>query len=129
MTKRAYTNLRPGGWVGFWIDLHNDAFHEEPREQCEECQRTIAEHGRMPPRHMMQHGYEMMRRPAFKQTIPAALRRAVYERDNHACRQCGARENLSIDHIYPEVWGGTTTLDNLQTLCRLCNGRKSDRKP
>lgn len=131
MGKRAYTNLRPGGWVGHWIDhqVHNDALHEETRDQCHECQRAIAEYGPMPTRRMMLRAYEDMKRPAFKQTVPAALRRTVYERDNYTCRHCGTKENLSIDHIYPEVWGGATTLDNLQTLCRPCNARKSDRKP
>lgn len=126
---RKYTVMRPTGWAEMWINIHNDALHEETREQCPECQRAIAEHGGMPPRRWMLDAYEYLKRPAFKQTIPAALRRAVYERDNYTCRHCGARENLSIDHVYPEVWGGTTTLDNLQTLCRPCNTRKGERKP
>ena len=131
MSKKPYTNLRPGGWVGHWLDnnAHNDALHDWPREECEECQRAIAEYGSMPPRRMLVRGYEALKRPEFKQSIPAALRRAVLERDNHTCQKCGTRERLAIDHIYPEVKGGATTLNNLQVLCRTCNARKSDRKP
>jgi 5-methylcytosine-specific restriction endonuclease McrA len=129
MGRKAYTPSIIGGWVGHWINLHNDALHDWPREECEDCQRAIAEYGRMPTRRMMLRAYEELKRPAFKQPIPAKLRRTVLERDNYTCRQCGARENLAVDHIYPEVWGGQTTLDNLQTLCRPCNSRKSDRKP
>jgi 5-methylcytosine-specific restriction endonuclease McrA len=128
---KAYTSLRAGGWVGFWLDnnLHNDAMHDLPREQCEECQRTIADHGSMPQRMALIRAYENLKRPEKKGTVPIALRRAVFERDNNTCQHCGTHENLSIDHIYPEVWGGPTTLDNLQVLCRPCNNRKADRKP
>lgn len=31
------------------------------------------------------------------------------------------------DHIKPESWGGETSLDNLQTLCRSCNSKKNNR--
>lgn len=62
-----------------------------------------------------------------KEKISARCRRLVYERDDFTCRYCGARSDLTVDHIHPEVLGGTTTLDNLQTLCRSCNCRKGAR--
>lgn len=128
---KLYTRLRAGGWVGHWIDnnYHNDAQHEQPREECAECQRSIAENGSMPSRKQLLRAYENLKRPVAKGTVPVALRRAVFERDNHTCQHCGTHENLSIDHIYPEVWGGPTTLENLQVLCRPCNNRKSDKRP
>jgi 5-methylcytosine-specific restriction endonuclease McrA len=33
---------------------------------------------------------------------------------------------LHVDHIEPWSKGGTTTLDNLQTLCSTCNIGKAD---
>lgn len=62
-----------------------------------------------------------------KQAIPAELRWRVWERDNFTCRGCGARTFLSVDHIVAESRGGSTTLDNLQTLCKPCNSRKGSR--
>lgn len=65
---------------------------------------------------------------AYKKVkIPTALRSQVFERDFHACKQCGSAENLTVDHIYPEILGGGIDLDNLQTLCRSCNSSKGAR--
>lgn len=62
-----------------------------------------------------------------KQPIPSNIRLAVWERDNFTCQYCGSRQNLSIDHIYPESKGGEATIENCQTLCRSCNSRKGAR--
>ena len=51
-------------------------------------------------------------------TIPAALRRALLERDQTcAVPGCDIREALEIDHIDPVAQGGVTALDNLVRLC------------
>ncbi|MCY4649954.1 MAG: HNH endonuclease [bacterium] len=34
--------------------------------------------------------------------------------------------DLEIDHIVPQVAGGSDAFKNMQTLCRTCNGRKAD---
>ena len=60
-------------------------------------------------------------------TIPEELRNEIYDRDGRKCVQCGATDNLCIDHVYPFVNGGKTERDNLQTLCRSCNSKKKDR--
>lgn len=52
-------------------------------------------------------------------------RDTIFKRDNNACRCCGKEMGrgirLELDHIVPIKMGGTTTLDNLQTLCKTCN--------
>ncbi len=45
-----------------------------------------------------------------------------------SCRLCGKKTNLQIDHIVPLSHGGTTALDNLQTLCSRCNAQKFERR-
>jgi 5-methylcytosine-specific restriction endonuclease McrA len=70
---------------------------------------------------------------ARKAKISTKVRATVLARDNHICRACGfgGSENyafaLHCDHIVPEADGGATAMDNLQTLCAHCNGKKGDR--
>lgn len=59
--------------------------------------------------------------------IPAWLRTQVYDRDGRACVECGASEDLTLDHIWPWSLGGRDDADNLRTLCRPCNSRKGAR--
>lgn len=66
----------------------------------------------------------MPKAPPRKQVISQQLRTQVFERDAYRCRHCGTHKDLRADHIHPESKGGTTTLDNLQTLCASCNSKK-----
>lgn len=60
------------------------------------------------------------------------LRATVLIRDNCLCRMCGASPakdpavTLHVDHINPWSKGGETVIENLQTLCSVCNVGKSD---
>ena len=55
------------------------------------------------------------------------LRFRVLQRDNFTCRSCGRSPAtllgvvLHVDHVFPWCEGGETILDNLQTLCEICN--------
>lgn len=53
--------------------------------------------------------------------IPVEVRRAVMERDGHACVFCGATDQLSLDHIVRYRDGGPDTVENLRVLCMPCN--------
>ena len=65
--------------------------------------------------------------------ITAKKRLDVFKRDKFKCKQCGkspANEDkiqLEVDHIYPTSLGGSNHFNNLQTLCNICNGVKSNR--
>jgi len=65
-------------------------------------------------------------------TIGWRLRFLTFRRDGYRCRACGrspAKElgvELEVDHIVPWSDGGETILENLQLLCRKCNGGKSN---
>ena len=37
------------------------------------------------------------------------------------CANCGAEEDLVLDHVIPIARGGRSRLDNLQMLCATCN--------
>jgi HNH endonuclease len=73
-----------------------------------------------------------------RKTIPPKTRLAVLKRDNFTCQSCGkspatypeleidACVKLEIDHFQPHSKGGSINLDNLQTLCLLCNRGKGN---
>lgn len=57
--------------------------------------------------------------------IPKATRDAVMERDARKCKQCGATDDVYIDHILAAINGGTADPRNLQVLCKSCNSKKA----
>lgn len=62
--------------------------------------------------------------------VTPGVRYQVFKRDGWRCRSCGATSesvSLHVDHIVPVSKGGTSDLDNLQTLCADCNLGKSNR--
>jgi HNH endonuclease len=66
--------------------------------------------------------------------IPAAVRRAVRERDGGQCafvsdsgKRCTERTMLEYDHKDPIARRGVTTVENLRLLCRAHNQHEADR--
>jgi len=64
---------------------------------------------------------------SVKKPIPRRTSKAVFERDAYRCCECSTWLNLTVDHILPEIKGGTLALSNLRTLCQSCNSRKGAR--
>jgi hypothetical protein len=58
--------------------------------------------------------------------VTPSMRSFILQRDGYTCLHCGSVYDLTIDHVYPVCLGGMTVIENLQTLCRSCNGRKKD---
>ena len=56
-------------------------------------------------------------------------RRAVFARDGWTCQYCGARSNLTVDHVIPRSKGGVSSWDNIVASCAPCNRRKGDQPP
>jgi len=56
-------------------------------------------------------------------------RRAVFARDGWECQYCGARANLTVDHVIPRSKGGDSGWENIVASCAPCNRRKGDRLP
>lgn len=61
---------------------------------------------------------------AKRRKISPGTRRKVFERNAYRCVTCGSFKDLHVDHIVALTNGGTDDLDNLQTLCAVCNMRK-----
>lgn len=62
-----------------------------------------------------------------RKKISKTMRNRVLDRCDHRCIECKESDpiNLEIDHIKPVVMGGTDDFENLQILCRVCNGKKN----
>ena len=53
-------------------------------------------------------------------------RRAVFARDDWTCQYCGARANLTVDHVVPRSKGGASNWENIVASCAPCNRRKGN---
>ena len=67
-------------------------------------------------------------RPARPGHVPAAVKRAVWSRDDGKCQWpidsggiCGSTLRLEIDHVVPRARGGPSTIDNCRLACRTHN--------
>lgn len=86
----------------------------------------------------LQKSYDLMFQPPRihsvntrrrKKTIPAKIKKEVFERDGYRCRYCGSQKDLTADHVFPESRGGETIITNLVTACAICNSKKGARTP
>lgn len=79
----------------------------------------------------LQSGAEAARRRTGREPS-LRLRWHVLQRDRFTCCACGASPahtpvvELHVDHVVPWSKGGETVLENLQTLCSVCNLGKSN---
>ena len=60
---------------------------------------------------------------------PAFTRFNVFLRDRFQCQYCGAKDDLTFDHVVPRSRGGTTVWTNVVTACGGCNLLKGNRLP
>lgn len=68
------------------------------------------------------------RREGRREAIPAAVKRAVWQRDGGRCSwpldgggRCGSTHRLELDHIVPWAQGGEDTASNLRVVCHRHN--------
>jgi 5-methylcytosine-specific restriction endonuclease McrA len=73
--------------------------------------------------------------PENDRYIPAAVKRAVWERDKGRCtwpmgdgKVCGARHRLEFDHDLEVALGGKATIGNIRLLCRSHNLMKAEQR-
>jgi 5-methylcytosine-specific restriction endonuclease McrA len=51
----------------------------------------------------------------------------LFLRDEFSCQYCGARGDLTFDHVVPRARGGVTSWENVVAACAKCNLRKGAR--
>lgn len=60
---------------------------------------------------------------------PAFTRFNVFLRDAFTCQYCGAKDELTFDHVVPRSHGGLTEWTNIVAACASCNLTKGGRTP
>ncbi|MFH1624555.1 MAG: HNH endonuclease [Pseudomonadota bacterium] len=56
----------------------------------------------------------------------------IYARDKNTCQYCGntfPKNELSLDHVIPRAYGGTSCWENIICCCFSCNKKKGGRIP
>ncbi len=67
----------------------------------------------------------MSEKAKHDRSIPASIKKWVWNRDQGKCVSCGSVEDLEFDHDIPFSKGGSNSMDNIRILCRKCNRKKS----
>lgn len=57
---------------------------------------------------------------------PAFTRFNLFLRDGFCCQYCGAKGEMTFDHVTPRSHGGRTTWENVVAACGRCNLRKGN---
>jgi len=80
---------------------------------------------------VIERGSEQHRRRLERGRVTDGIRFDVFRRDGFRCRVCGENADsgakLHVDHIKPVSKGGTSDIENLQTLCQACNMGKGNK--
>jgi hypothetical protein len=111
----------------FWKIIFTDEGYAYPPKKKEEA--PIADNS---PIIVSRNNYSDKRKELSKQEIERrkmknSLRYKVMRRDNFHCVLCGntgKSAKLVVDHIVPIAKGGLTKMENLRTLCNICNTGK-----
>ena len=59
------------------------------------------------------------------QSSVAFTRFNLFLRDEFSCQYCGARGDLTFDHVVPRTRGGRTSWENVVAACSKCNLKKA----
>jgi 5-methylcytosine-specific restriction endonuclease McrA len=51
----------------------------------------------------------------------------LFLRDEFSCQYCGARHDLTFDHVVPRALGGVTSWENVVAACAPCNLKKGSK--
>jgi 5-methylcytosine-specific restriction endonuclease McrA len=51
----------------------------------------------------------------------------LFLRDEFSCQYCGAKQDLTFDHVWPRKLGGVTSWENVVAACAPCNLKKGSK--
>lgn len=123
-----------GTWRKALLAFIEIAERDDPAELVEEIEESPAESEVPAPVRgegkRNQRKAKTRRDPSESRHIPLSLRYQILKRDSFRCVNCGKSPSttlgceLQVDHILAYSRDGKTVLDNLQTLCKVCNSGK-----
>ena len=125
--NRPNTEFKPAPVVK-WVTEHRENAGQ-PAEDVQRAIRELALTGRLvkPRRGIYKYDPDQDQEKEL-QVFPAAVKQAIYKRDNFRCVVCGQgkEDNVEIaaDHKKPRKKGGTNDIENGQTLCTRHNNLK-----
>ena len=69
--------------------------------------------------------FKQLKSPRLQMEVRSVrgIRRQVFVRDQHQCKNCGSTHALEVDHIQAKSLGGSNAPENVRILCRSCNQR------
>ena len=72
-----------------------------------------------------QQRFKQLKAPRLQMEVKSvrSIKRHIFARDQHQCKNCGSTHALEIDHIQAKSLGGSNAPENLRILCRNCNQR------
>ena len=72
-------------------------------------------------------GYRRIKGSFGRESLPKAVREAVFARDGAVCRYCDAQltwASYHCDHVHPVSRRGDSSMQNLAAACEACNRSK-----
>ena len=55
-------------------------------------------------------------------------REAIKEKWNYECAYCGSKNDITLDHVIPQAFGGLDISSNIVSCCKTCNHNKGHKK-
>ncbi|MEO0487675.1 MAG: HNH endonuclease [Pseudomonadota bacterium] len=88
--------------------------------EYDECVRSPSTQIRIPSVVVLKDYVKPQKRVAF-------TRFNLFLRDAFSCQYCGAKGDLTFDHVVPRARGGVTSWENVVAACGTCNLKKGSR--
>ncbi|WP_344751874.1 HNH endonuclease [Gryllotalpicola koreensis] len=114
-----------------------DYFYADTGQRPTQLDRRRREVGEVFQIEQVRTGREVAYRLVGWRAVQLARGAGISQRDRFVvlqagrCAKCGRTVaddgvKLVVDHVIPQAWGGTDSLDNYQALCQECNAGKKD---
>lgn len=124
------TEMRGLDWGTLYEKYHNNTYNPQVLENkvAELMANEEVTNKKGIYEYVLSNESEDVARALSNRTFSERDKRTKYEQQKGICPICGEWHDIKEmegDHIIPWWKGGTTTFDNLQMLCKKCNGKKS----
>ncbi len=107
-------------------------YHANPQQYMEASRRWHANNRErykvaMRPHHARYHALRRTRKTQAGGSYTSQEWEALKAKHNYTCLCCGKKEpeiKLTPDHVIPVIKGGSSNIDTIQPLCKMCNYKK-----